>query len=648
MDLISLKNRFDSPEFEQQFHCDVPLGASCSPEGTSFRLWAPTAEAVSLRLYDNGTDGHAAQVIPMKAGGRGLWSYDTRRDLHGTYYRYEVTVDGISKKTADPYARSCGINGKRSMVLDLRRTDPEGWQQDQAPAAAPDNVICEIHVKDFSWDPAGGFDPADRGRFTALTREGTTLNGDGIHPTGLDWLKGLGITHVQLLPVYDYGSVDETASDDLFNWGYDPVNYNCPEGSYSTDPYHGEVRVRELKEAVMALHRAGIRVIMDVVYNHTYKPDSCLMRTVPHYYYRQKWDGTLSNGSGCGNEIASERSMCAKYILDSVLYWAEEYHMDGFRFDLMGLLDRELMGRIRSELDRKFGPGEKLLYGEPWYAEPGSPRPGTVLCTKDSLKELPSHLGAFCDNTRDAVKGNLSDPGHRGMVNGGGLDGDTLYRCLTGWAAGPRAVYTAPSQTVNYLSCHDDWTLWDKLILTLDEQRRFEDLHPEAIRANRMAATLLFFCQGHIFFLSGEEFGRTKGGIKNSYCSPPSVNHTDWQRAWDNRPLADHYRGLIDLRMVLPALQDKSPEAFRRVCPPVMLARNCLSATVLQPESPHWSKLLLLCNGDTAERELPLPPGLWQILADDRSTFRRSERLTARNALSVPACSAWILGLLSD
>ena len=641
MDLIAQKNWFDSPQFENEYHCDVPLGAFCSSEGTAFRLWAPTAQSVSLRLYDNGSEGHAVEVIPMVSGSRGLWFFDTHRNLDGMYYRYEVTVDGVTKKTADPYARSCGVNGKRSMVLDLRRTDPDGWQEDKAPAKTPDNVIYELHVKEFSWDKSGGFSDADRGTYTALCREGTTLNGDGVHPTGLDWLKRLGVTHVQLLPVYDYGSVDETGDKSQFNWGYDPVNYNCPEGSYSTDPYHGEVRVRELKQAVQALHKAGFRVIMDVVYNHTYKLDSCLMRTAPRYYYRQKEDGSCANGSGCGSEIATERSMCAKYILDSVLYWAEEYHMDGFRFDLMGLMDTELLQKIRRALDQRYGVGEKLLYGEPWHAEPGSARPGTVLCTKDNLKELPPSIGAFCDTTRDAIKGNLMDVNHKGFVNGGGMNAHRLYQCITGGDP----CYLAPSQIITYLSCHDDWTLWDKLILTMDPQRNFEGLDPEVLKANRMAAAINFCCQGHVFLLSGEEFGRTKGGVKNSYCSSPDINRLDWQRAWDNIDLADYYRGLIALRMQLPALQDKSADACRRVVAAVDLARNCvgISGSNLGGDSP-WDKILLLCNADEHTRELPLPAGTWQVLADGQSSFRWQQSVAAKGSVSLSPRSAWILG----
>lgn len=649
MDLIKQAHWFDSPEFEQNYHSAAPLGAFCAPEGTVFRLWAPTAEAVTLSLYREGAGGGALEVCPMQSGANGLWSYETDRDLDGCYYDYQVTVDGVCRTTADPYARACGLNGARSMVLDLRRTDPEGWVGDKAPAATPDHVIYELHVKDFSWDPAGGFDQADRGRYSALCRAGTTLNRDGVHPTGLDYLKDLGVTHIQLLPVYDYGSVDEGGSPEQFNWGYDPVNYNVPEGSYSSDAFHGEVRVRELKEAVQALHRAGFRVIMDVVYNHTYQLESCLWKTVPWYYYRQKADGSAANGSGCGSEIATQRSMCARYILDSVLYWAEEYHMDGFRFDLMGLMDVELMNNIQAALDLRFGEGEKLIYGEPWWAEPPAVPPGTAMCTKESLRLLNPRIGAFCDATRDAVKGSLMNVNDRGIVNGGGVSAGTLFHCAAGWAAGDRGYYQAPSQTITYLSCHDDWTLWDKLVYTLDPACRFEELQPSVLRANRMAAALNFCCQGHVFFLSGEEFGRTKGGVKNSYCSSPEINRLDWNRAWANRELVEFYRGLIRLRMQLPALQDKSPQAARRFVSVVELAHDCVGMTSSNTGGDClWDKLLLLCNAGDCDREVHLPQGTWQLLADECSSFRWQTPSCHREAISVPWRSVLILGRLEQ
>lgn len=297
----------------------------------------------------------------MKRQENGVWSYETGESLHGVYYDFLLDIEGERIQSADPYARACGVNGTRSMAVDLRKTDPEGWEEDVAPQKEGEQIIYELHVKEFSWDVSGGFPEHVRGKYPAFCCENTSLYGEGTYPTGTAYLKQLGVNYVQLMPVYDYGSVDEAGRADGFNWGYDPLNYNVPEGSYSTDPFHGEVRIRELKEAIQALHRQGFRVIMDVVYNHTYSLDSWLQKTMPWYFYRVWEDGSVSNGSACGNDVASEQAMCAKYILESVLYWAEEYHMDGFRFDLMGLLDVELMNRIRKGLDARYGTGEKLV-----------------------------------------------------------------------------------------------------------------------------------------------------------------------------------------------------------------------------------------------------------------------------------------------
>jgi len=642
MDPITQKHWFDSPEFQEQFHCDVPLGVFCSEQRTVFRLWAPTAESVKLRIYTAGTGGAPLESIAVTPAAKGLWVWETPRNLDGFYYDYAVTVDGMCHETVDPYACACGLNGLRGMILDLKRTDPDGWQEDAPPAPTPEQVIYELHVKDFSWDPAGGFAPEDRGRYSALCRTGTTLNNDGIHPTGIDYLKQLGVTHIQLLPVYDYGSVDEGGSDEQFNWGYDPVNYNIPEGSYSSDPHRGEVRIRELKEAIQSLHKHGFRVIMDVVYNHTYDLNVPLWHTVPGYFFRQQADGTLSNGSGCGNETASERSMCARYILDSVLYWAEEYHMDGFRFDLMGMLDTELMNNIQAALDKRFGVGEKLIYGEPWQGGQCNPRPGTVLCTKDNLTRLDPKIGAFCDATRDGVKGSVMDDAHPGFVNGGGISAGKLYHCVSGWAYGDHAYMQAPSQTISYLSCHDDFTLWDKLVCTLDPQRNFTACNPAIVRANRMAATINFFCQGHLFFLSGEEFGRTKGGVKNSYRSSPEINRLDWNRAWEYSELVEHYRGLIALRMQLPALQDKTPDAAKQILNTAEPAPGCASVTVRGNDT--WKEVMLLCNSSAETRQLPLPHGTWQLLADDHSTFLWQTPSAHKDTISLPPYSAFILG----
>ena len=466
-----------------------------------------------------------------------------------------------------------------------------------------------------------------------------------INGTGLDYIKRLGITHIQLLPIYDYGSVDEECPVEQYNWGYDPVNYNIPEGSYSSDPARGEVRIKELKQAIQSLHQNGFRVIMDVVYNHTYALDSWLWRTVPWYYNRQNDDGTASNGSGCGNELATERSMCAKYILDSVLYWAEEYHIDGFRFDLMGLLDVDLMNNIQSVLDARFGPGEKLIYGEPWSAASSAVRPGTILSNKDHLKSLSPSIGAFCDNTRDAVKGSLMNEMAAGFVNGGGISADYLAHCISGWSLGDEAQVLAPSQTITYLSCHDDWTLWDKLVFTLLPERDFRRISPEVLRRNRLATSMNFCCQGRPFLLAGEEFGRTKGGIKNSYKSAPYINQLDWNRAWENSTLVEHYRGLIHLRQQLPCLCDKTPQASKRILAASEPHSDCVLISMDNTGSQSkWNRIIMIFNVGVNPLKVNLPLGTWQVLADDVTSFRWQEHMTVEGSTTVPGVSALILG----
>ena len=617
---------YDSKAFEMQFHTDAPLGALWTPQSTSFFLWAPTARKVTLFLYDDGTDGESFLMIDLVRGERGVWQTEVEGNLDGRYYDYTVTdSEGVTRHTADPWARACGRDGVRSMVIDLSRTDPAGWAQDAPPARGPEDIIWEVHVKDFSHDVHSGVPDGLRGKYKALTLTGTTLDNDGIHPTCLDYLKRLGVTHVQLMPVFDYGSVPEN-DPDAFNWGYDPVNYNIPDGSYASDPSDGAVRIRELKEVVQALHRNGFRVIMDVVYNHTYQLDSWLWRTEPWYFYRQNPDGTPATGSGCGNDLASERSMCGRYILDSVLYWAREYHMDGFRFDLMGLLDTTLMERIRAALDEAYGKGEKLLFGEPWSAGRSPMHRKAVPAGKRALPTLDENIGAFCDATRDLVKGHILHAERPGFVNGGSARLADLSAAITGWAGvkGGRFAVRAPSQTISYLSSHDDWTLWDKLVITMDPSRSFDTPIPAVLRANRLAAAFCFGCQGHLFLLSGEEFGRTKQGLQDSFNASAALNQLDWSRAWSDpwRQLMEYYRGLMALRKQLPALCDKSETARQRLLASWRPSRLC-AAFLLDNRggvSP-WDQLLLFYNVAGSIRPTALPAGRWQLLADaDSST----------------------------
>ena len=639
-----LKRWFDSAEFEKEYHCDAPLGAWLDAAGTHFALWAPTARQVMLNLYPDGGKSTPMRSMLMKQGARGLWEYDDPARLNGVYYDYDVTVQGTTCRTQDPYAKACGVNGQRGMVVELTSTDPEGWAQDAAPAKPVEDVIYEIHIKDFSWDPHSGVPEKLRGKFAALTLNDTTLDGKGDCPTCLNHLKHLGATHVQLMPVYDYGSVDEAGDPDAFNWGYDPVNYNIPDGSYASDPHHGEVRIRELKEAIMALHRNGLRVIMDVVYNHTYYlKESCLFKAVPWYYFRQNEDGSASNGSGCGTEIASERSMVARYILDSLMYWAEEYHIDGFRFDLMGMLDVPLMNRIQAAMDERFGTGEKLLYGEPWAGGACHPIDGTELAHKGNMKQLNPAIGAFCDNTRDNVKGSVMDEGSRGFVNGGSMNAHRLEHCVRAWA-GAWGEFAAPSQTITYLSSHDDWTLWDKLVCTLDDKRDFTGFSETVIRANKLAFAILAGCQGHIFFLGGEEFGRTKEGIKNSYNIPVRINRMDWQRCHKNHDLVEYYRGLIALRKQMPCLCDKSMKAGERVLVSRTMADDVAAILMDNGRSSQYPELLLIYNASDTAHHAILPRGKWAVLADGESSFLWEKPETISDTAEVPAGTALYLG----
>jgi len=641
----TLKAVFDSEDFEVAYHYTGELGASVGESGTRFARWAPTAEHVRLYLHKSGHEGWAYEHIDMTRGERGVWTWETKQNLDGVYYGYDVTANGATRFIADPYAKACGVNGVRSMVIDLRRTDPPGWESDRAPERQSEDVICEIHVKDFSYDPHSGVPEMYRGKYKALTLCNTTVDGRGRRPTCVNHVKTQGFTHVELMPVYDFGSVDESGDAAAFNWGYDPVNYNVPEGSYSTDPYHGEVRIRELKEAVQALHGAGLRVIMDVVYNHTFHLEkSCLFGAVPWYYYRQNADGSASNGSGCGSEIASERSMCARYILDSVLYWAEEYHIDGFRFDLMGLLDVELMNRIRSELDSRYGEGEKLIFGEPWSGGRSAQRAGTQLCHKGNMHLLHSGVGAFCDDTRDAVKGNVFDAKGRGFVSGGEFNAAWLACCVRGWA-GKDMPFEAPSQTITYLSSHDDWTLWDKLVCSMHGDRRFAPKREDVLRANKLAAAIGCCCQGRLFMLSGEDFGRTKLGVRNSYRSPLRINRLDWKRRVRFRDLAEYYRGWILLRKQLPGLCDKKETAQHRLLEANEIAPG--AAAVLLDNSgkeSRYAQLLILVNTRQDECTAYLPDGDWLILGDGESSMRWKKPKAAPQTYTMAPVTLTLLG----
>lgn len=644
-DRLRLKKYYTSKEFLENFiYGGNDLGVKCSEDGTSFRLWAPQAEGVTLNLYEKGEGGGAYLNLPMKKEDKGVWSFDTKKELHGVYYDYQIKRDGEEILSADPYAKGCGLNGLRSMAVNLRKTDPKGWENDCSPQEGMERIIYELHVKEFSWDKSGGFPKEYRGKYKAFTCKGTTLNNDGVHPTGLDYLKELGVTHVQIMPMYDFGSVDEAGDDTEFNWGYDPLNFNVPEGSYATDARNGEVRIREMKEMIQAIHEAGFGVIMDVVYNHTYSLNSWFQKTLPWYFYRVFPDGRVSDGSACGNDVASERAMCAKYILESVLYWAKEYHIDGFRFDLMGLLDVDLMNRIRKELDVRYGKGKKIIYGEPWAADKTAIENGKQLASKENIALLDENIGVFCDSTRDGIKGSALKAKKTGFINGGAGKEDEILAAVSAWCKNPYNAkglenVKAPSQIITYVSAHDNHTLWDKLKETVTEE--------ECMRLNKMAAAVYMTCQGSLFFLSGEEFARTKGGLDNTYKSPISLNSLDWERAWENKELVSYYKGLIALRKRIHGLCDKSRNAYKNICD-LWKEKNVVGFTVKNDETCRWEKVKIIYNASKKAFKLESPDGDWQILCDGNDSRCFEKSINVEGELKVLPQSVLILGKKCD
>jgi len=635
---------FASREFDEKFRYDGrDLGVKCEGEKTVFKVWSPMAQRVKLRLYrDNASEAWLEkELLPEE---KGVWKTVFEENLHGMYYDYLVQTDGREVRTADPYAVGCGCNGNRSMAVDLRRTDPPGFESDAAPEMQKEQIIYEMHIKDFSYDEQSGVPEEYRGKYKAFTVKGT----NGQYPTCMEYLKELGITHVHLMPFFDYGSVDESEGEEQYNWGYDPLNFNVPEGSYATDVRDGTVRIRECKEMIQAFHENGIRVVMDVVYNHTYRKDSWLQRMVPDYYYRHREDGSLSDGSACGNDIAAGRAMVDNYIADSVMYWAKEYHLDGFRFDLMGLLTVELMNRIRHELDEEFGKGEKLLYGEPWRAGNSPMEKGVRAALKENTCYLDEGVGIFCDDTRDLIKGHVFYSEEPGIVNGGSGLENLLLHAVTGWKDGG-ADFTPKScaQIINYVSAHDNFTLWDKLVLSMCPEPDFTKQYKDVLAANKLAAFIYFTCQGRLFLQAGEEFGRTKGGEGNSYCSAPEINMLQWSRTVEYGELVEYYKGLIRLRKKLPGLYDKSPRAAERITDQRIHGEGVVSFQVDNRSSDgcgEWDNLFIIYNAASGDCVSALPEGEWEILADGSESDCRKAVTEAEKGIRVKAHSGMLFG----
>ena len=540
------------------------LGALYTKSATTFRVWAPTSDDVKVKFYKKGDSKDYLRIVNMsKNKSTGLWSVKVAGDHKNIFYTYVFTRGKKSYETYDIYAKACAANGKRSMVVDLGSTNPNGWDKDTHVTVdnPTDAMIWEVQVADFSSSKTSGVSEENRGKYLAFTERGTTVSSvAGAAPTCVSYLKRLGVNYVQINPFYDFGSVDETdksGGDKNYNWGYDPINYNVPEGSYSKDPTNGVRRIIECKKMIQSLHRAGIGVIMDVVYNHTHESkDSAFNITVPDYYYRINPDGSWSNGSGCGNDTASERKMFSKYMTDSVLYWAKEYHVDGFRFDLMGLHDVKTMNHIRKKLDELDGGDKLLMYGEAWNLNTTADS-GTILANQGNVKKLNDRIGAFDDMFRDAVKGSTSGA-DKGFVQAGEKRGN-LETGITGQSDGVLGWANTPNQCVTYASCHDNLTLWDKLIKSVKgEKGEYTKRYSDLVAMNKLAGAITFTSQGTSFILAGEEFCRTKKGDENSYQSGFKINQLDWTSLQTFGDVSDYYKGLISLRRHIPSFRDNT------------------------------------------------------------------------------------------
>lgn len=640
-----------SANLDKSAYSGNDLGASYSKKATTFKVWSPNAASVRVNIFEHGSDneGDAGSIMSRAMSldkTTGVWSVTINGDLLNKYYTYSVTHGKTTKETADVYAKACGVNGQRSMVVDLNTTNPEGWENDKHVLVQnqTDASVWEISVADFSSSESSGVSEANRGKYLAFTEEGTTVNGvQGASSTCVDYLKKLGVKYVQIMPFYDFGSVDESKNImDQYNWGYDPVNYNCPEGSYSSNPKKGEVRIKECKQMIQALHNAGIGVIMDVVYNHTYTSDSWLQRTVPNYYYRMNNDGTFSNGSGCSNDTASEHLMFRKYMIDSVTYWASEYHIDGFRFDLMGLHDVTTMNSIRTALDNLYADGsgsQILMYGEAWDMATNCDE-GTVLASQKNLKQLSDRIGAFDDTIRDAIKGSTGGTDGAFVQEGSrranlktGIAGQS--DTTTGWA-------NVPSQCVTYASCHDNLCLYDKLVGSVygadgKYRKRYEDL----VAMNKLSAAIVITSQGIPFSLGGEEFCRSKDGDENSYASSRKENMLDWENVDLYSDVIEYYRGLYKIRDAFAAFSDSTAATANSLTYLSDVPKGVMGYTINNTESGKWSQMCVIFNGSDSAQNVTAK-GDWVVLADNKTAGLRNIK-NVTNSVKVEAHSAVIM-----
>lgn len=657
----------------------IPVGPisemSYAPSATHFSLWAPLASDVVVRLYPQGDGGTAESQHHLKKNADGTWSLTVSGDLVGKFFTFEVTDSKGSSLGETPgiFAKAVGVDGRRAQVLDMASTNPEGWESDQRPLLKDfsEVIIYEMHHRDFSMDTESGIQ--HRGEFLALTETGTK-NAQG-QPTGLDHLKQLGINHVHILPSYDYGSVNEaqnllaqtdTRVPQQYNWGYDPVNYNVPEGSYSTDPYDPSVRIREFKQMVQSLHKAGIRVVLDVVYNHVFDAASSQFDKVcPGYFFRHHADGTLSNGSGCGNETASEMPMMRKYMVESVLYWMREYHIDGFRFDLMGVHDIETMNAIRQAVNQE--DPTVFIYGEGWAASAPA-LPESQLAMKANTAQMLG-IAAFGDEMRDGLRGGWDDDkkgafligetGHEESVKFGIVGGISHPEVDMSKVNYSKAAWAAePTQMISYVSCHDDLCLADRIRLTLMEkgfgnakgsEKKMKTLRQpsidERLRLQKLAETAVLTSQGVPFIWCGDEILRDKHGVHNSYNSPDSINTILWKNKTDYRDLFDYMSTLIAIRKAHPAFHIGTAEAVRKHLHFLPYKGSNVIAYQLDGAAvgDEWKSVIVVLNSRTKSVRVAIPQGEYTIIAQDGKIFPKGMGTIKGKTVTVPAQSALIM-----
>ena len=651
MDKIIGVNLFSTKEFNDKYYYEGNLGFVYTKEDTEFCIWAPIANNVNLLIYNEDN----IKRFKMKSGEKGQWQIRLDGDFKNTYYNYEVEVLDKINIVVDPYAKAVGVNGEKSMVVDLEATNPKGWNSDKSPEllSPTDAILYEMHVRDFSIDENSGVDKNRKGKYLGLIQERTTLKGSGIKTT-LDHLKELGITHVHLLPIFDYKSVDEANMETpQFNWGYDPQNYNALEGSYSTNAADGNVRIEEFKQAVLKLHKVGIRVVMDVVYNHTFDIDTnCLNLAVPFYYHRVNENGEFSNGSACGNETASDRLMFRRYMIDSVKYWAQEYHIDGFRFDLMALHDLETMKEIRRELD-KIDPSI-ILYGEGWNGGDSLLPKAEAAFKANTIKYDDMQIACFSDDIRDAIKGDVFIAEEPGFVNGKegyeeiikagvvatinhkDIDYSKLIYSQEAWA-------NEPYQTVNYDSAHDNYTLWDKLRLSTPKATE-----EELIKMNMLSAAIVLTSQGIAFLHAGEEFLRTKvnedGELEeNSYKSSDSVNKLDWNRKKEYREVFNYYKGLIEIRKAYKEFRLPASNEIKKKLSFMKKGIDFNENSVVAFKIKGDEELVVIYNANNKEVEVKIEEGYWGVLINNKKAGVDIIHEISNGVATVPAISAYVI-----